>query len=280
MTVCGVGLMGGSLAWAARKSGLAVEVVGFDQERSNLDFALAHGLISRAADSPAAAAQHADLVVIATPVMAMPKVLAAMAPHLPDSAVVSDTASVKGWVVRKLSPLLRAQMALVPAHPIAGKETGGPASAEPSLFAGRRVILTPCARSSAEGLRLVEEMYRSLGAEVEMMDAQSHDELLACASHLPQIAATALALALGSARIGKRAALEYGAGGLRDTTRLALSPAELWRDICLTNRAPILRALALYRERLDEMQQLIERGDAEGLTQALARGRKVREQLK
>ncbi len=280
MTVCGVGLVGGSLALAVRKSGLAREVVGFDRERSNLDFALSHGLISRAADSPAAAAQGAELVVLATPVLAMPKVLAAMAAHLPDGAVVSDTGSVKAWVARKLAPLLRGGMALVPAHPIAGKELGGPAAAQASLFAGRRVIITPCARTSADGLRVVEAVYRSLGAAVEMMDAQTHDELLAHSSHLPQIAATALALALGPARVGDKAAFEYGASGLRDMTRLALSQPELWRDICLTNREPILRALALYREALDEMQQLIEQGDAPGLAAALARGRRMREQLK
>jgi prephenate dehydrogenase len=280
MTVCGVGLIGGSVALGARRRGLAREVVGFDRTRAHLDFALSHGLISRAVDSPAAAAQGAQLVVLATPLLAMPKMLAAMVPHLPEDAVITDTGSVKAWVVHKLAPLLRGPMALVPAHPVAGKELDGPKAAEASLFEGRRVIVTPTAQSGAEGLRMVEGMYRALGARVETMDARTHDRLLARSSHLPQLAASALALAIGQARVGDKLVFDYGAGGLRDTTRLALSPAEMWRDICLTNREAILEALALYRDALDNLEQLIERGDAQGLEVALARGRQMREQLK
>jgi prephenate dehydrogenase len=280
MTVCGVGLMGGSLALGVRRLELVREVVGFDHERRHLDFALGHGLITRAVDSPAAAAQDTELLVLATPVMAMPKVLAMMAPHLPDDAVVSDMGSVKSWVVHKLMPLLRDRMALVPTHPLAGKELGGPAAAEPSLFGGRRVIITPCERSSPQGMQIIEALYRALGAKVETMDAQTHDQLLAYSSHLPQLAASALALALAQARVGDRLAFEYGASGLRDTSRLALSPPEIWRDICITNRAPILQALALYRAALDDLQQLIEQSDAQGLTAAFARGRQTREWLK
>ncbi len=279
LTICGVGLIGGSLAMAARREGLVGRIVGLGRGQANLDVAVERGIVDFATRDPAEAARGADLVMLATPVLTFPETLKAMLPYLPDDAVITDVGSVKGWVVDSLEPMLGPRMALVAAHPVAGKETTGAGAAEPGLFAGRRVIITPSARSLPGAIDRVEALWRATGARVERMAPAAHDAILARASHLPQIAASALAAALGEERIDGKAALEYGAGGLRDTTRIAASPAEMWRDICLTNRDAILAAIGLYRGSLDQFERAVERGDARALIELFERGRRMRERL-
>ena len=131
-------------------------------------------------------------------------------------------------------------------HPVAGKETTGADAADPALFLNRRVILTPSAKSTPEAINKIEQLWRATGANVEMMDAATHDAILARSSHLPQVVSSALAAALNGEQIGDKVAAEYGAGGLRDTTRLAASSSEMWRDIFVTNREAIVAALKLY----------------------------------
>lgn len=279
MTVCGVGLIGGSLALIARREGLVERVVGLGRTQRNLDVALERGIIDHATRDPAEAARGADLTVLAVPVCTMPETLAAMMPYLPAAAVVSDVGSVKGWVVRALEPLLGARMALVGVHPVAGKETTGAAAADAALFAGRRAIVTPSARSTADALDRVERLWRATGARVERMEPGEHDEILARASHLPQIVASALAAALAGERVGGREAAEYGAGGLRDTTRIAASSAEMWRDIVLTNREAIIAALELFRGTLEDFERAIRAGDMAQFEALFNRGRAMRERL-
>jgi prephenate dehydrogenase len=279
ITICGVGLIGGSLALAARKHRLAGRIVGLGRTQANLDLALARGLIDEATREPAEAARGADLVMLATPVRRIPETFAAMAPHLPGDAVVTDVGSVKGWVVAALEPLLGPGMALVAAHPVAGKEATGAGAAEEGLFEGRRVIITPSARSTAKAADKVEALWRATGARVERMAPEVHDALLARASHLPQIVASALAAALSEERVDGRLAAEFGAGGLRDTTRIAASSAEMWRDICLTNRDAILSALRLYRDAFDQFGAAVEGADGERIAALFERGRKMRERL-
>jgi prephenate dehydrogenase len=280
MLVCGVGLIGGSLAMIARREGLVAETVGLGRTQQNLDVALKRKLVDRATRDPAEAARGADLVVLCVPVRTIPAVFAAMVRHLPDHAVVTDVGSVKGFVVRELEPLLRPGMALVAAHPVAGKETTGAGAADPELFKDRRVILTPSARSTPDAIERVEALWRATGARVERMAPEVHDQILARASHLPQIVASALAAALADERVDGKLAAEFGATGLRDTTRIAASSPEMWRDICLTNRDAILSALRLYRTSFDDFLRLLEAGDGPGLEALFERGRRIRERIK
>ena len=280
MTLCGVGLIGGSLAMTARAQGLVERIVGLGRTQANLDVALARGLIDFATRDPAEAARGADLLVLATPVMTFPETLAAMIPYLPHDAVITDVGSVKEWVVRALEPLLGPGMALVGVHPVAGKETVGAGAAEEGLFVNRRVIVTPSRRSNPAAVAKVTALWRATGANVEELAPAAHDALLARASHLPQIVASALAAALEGEQIDGKLVIEYGAGGLRDTTRIAASSAEMWRDICLTNRDAIRAALELFRGSLDKFTGAVELGDADELTALFERGRKMRERLK
>jgi prephenate dehydrogenase len=280
LTIAGVGLIGGSLALIARKHGLVERIVGLGRTQANLDIALERGIIDVATRDPAEAARGTDLLILATPVLTFPSTLAAMTPYLPADCVVTDVGSVKSWVVRELEPLLGPSMALVGVHPVAGKETTGAIAADEELFRDRRVIVTPSARSTAEAVAKVEALWQATGARVERMAPEVHDGLLARASHLPQIAASALAAALADEYVDGKRAVEFGAGGLRDTTRIAASSAEMWRDICLTNREAILEALRLFGASFAEFERAVEQGNADRLIALFERGRQMREHLK
>lgn len=280
ITICGVGLIGGSLALVAREKHLGERIVGLGRTQANLDLAIARGMLDFATRDPAQAARGADLVMLAVPIRTMPETLGAMLPWLPPNAVITDVGSVKGWVVRELEPMLGPSMALVGVHPVAGKETTGAGAGDRELFVKRRVIVTPSARSTPEAVRKIEELWRATGAAVERMDPDEHDRILARASHLPQVVASALAASLEGERVGARLAAEFGAGGLRDTTRVAASSAEMWRDICLTNREAMLGAMHLFRTSFAEFEHAVDSGDGEALTRLFERGRMMRERLK
>lgn len=279
LTICGVGLIGGSLALIARKHRLVERIVGLGRTQANLDVALARGLIDSATRDAAEAAHGADLVMLATPVMTFPATLAAMVPYLPPSAIVTDVGSVKSWVVEQLEPLLKPAMSFVGVHPVAGKEITGAAAAEEGLFVNRRVIITPSTRSSTEALEKIEALWRATGAQVERMAPAAHDAILARASHLPQIVSSALACALADEVVEGRWAAGFGAGGLRDTTRIAASSPEMWRDICLSNREAITRALKLYSEWFDRFEHAVAASDEQALNELFARGRRMRERI-
>ncbi|HVA78979.1 MAG TPA: prephenate dehydrogenase/arogenate dehydrogenase family protein [Candidatus Binataceae bacterium] len=280
LTIAGVGLIGGSLAMVAKRDGLVGRIVGLGRTQANLDVALERGMLDAATRDPAQAARGADLLMLAVPILTMRATLERMLPYLAQNAVITDVGSVKGWVVRELEPVIPAGMTLVAAHPVAGKETVGAVSADPELFRGRRVIITPSAKSTADAIARVEALWTATGAEVERMDADLHDAIMARASHLPQVVASALAAALAEERVGGMLALEFGASGLRDTTRLAGSSWEMWRDIFITNRDAIVAALKLFGSTIEEFQELIETGDSAALEHLFKRGRAIREKLK
>src|SRR5262249_26602996 len=167
--------------------------------------------------------------------------------HLPPEAVITDVGSVKRWVVEKLEPLLGPGMALVAAHPVAGKETTGAAAADPQLFAGRRVIITPSARTTPAALEKVTQLWLATGARVEQMPAGVHDQILALASHLPQLVSSALGAALADEQVAGHDAAAFGAGGLRGTTRLAMSSGEMWGYLSDQSGSDSPRVGAVYR---------------------------------
>jgi prephenate dehydrogenase len=280
ITICGVGLIGGSLALIAREKNLIARAVGLGRTLTNLEVARNRGMIDLATQDPVEAAGGADLVMLAVPIRTMPAVLAAMIPHLPPHAVITDVGSVKGWVVRELEPLLKPGMSLVAVHPIAGKETTGAEAADRELFVNRRVIVTPSKTSTPDAIDKIEQLWRATGANVETMDPDTHDRILARSSHLPQMVASALGASLKDERVAGKLAAEYGAGGLRDTTRLAASSTEIWRDICFTNRAAIVEALSTFDATFAELRKTIEDGDEEKFAALFNRGRAMRERLK
>ncbi len=280
MTIAGVGLIGGSLALVARRKRLVGRIVGFGRTEANLDIAMARGMINSASRDPVEAAKGSDLLLLAVPIVTMRATLEKMVPHLAPDAVVTDVGSVKGWVVRELEPLINPPMTLVAAHPVAGKETTGAVAADPALFRDRRVIITPSAKSTEAAIAKIEKLWAATGARVERMDPDLHDALLARASHLPQILSSALAAALLDERVGGLWAAEFGASGLHDTTRLASSSWEMWRDIFVTNREALKSALKLFGATFAEFERMIEAGDIDALEKLFERGRQMREKIK
>jgi prephenate dehydrogenase len=280
MTVCGVGLIGGSLALIARRAGVVGKVIGLGRSRANLDVAVERQMLDVATRDPVEAARGADLIVLAVPIMTMRATLEKMIAHAAPDAVVTDVGSVKGFVVRELEPLITGKRSLVAAHPVAGKETTGAIAGDPALFRDRRVIITPSAKSTPDAINKIEQLWSETGACVEMMDPDTHDELLARASHLPQIVSSVLAAALAEEHVGDKLAVEYGASGLRDTTRLAASSWEMWRDIFITNREAIAAALKLYGATFAEFQRMAESGDIGGVEKIFNRGKQMRERIR
>jgi len=280
MTIAGVGLIGGSLALVAKRERLVDRVVGYGRTQANLDIASARGMIDLASRNPEEAARGSDLVILAVPILTMRATLEKMLPQLAPAATVTDVGSVKGWVVRELEPLIRPPMTLVAAHPIAGKETTGAAAADPELFRDRRVIITPSATSSGAAIAKIEKLWHATGARVERMDPDLHDALLARSSHLPQIVSSALAAALLDECVGGLWAAEFGAGGLRDATRLAGSSWEMWRDIFATNREALKSAMQRFGATFAEFEQTINTGDIDALENLFERGRRMRAKVR
>ena len=269
MAVAGVGLIGGSLALAARAAGLVGEVVGLGRSEANLRVARDRGIVDRVATDVAAAAAGADVVVLAAPVGACAALADAFRPHVAADTILTDVGSVKASLVAALETRWPDSGRVVGAHPIAGSEAAGAAAARADLFRGRLCILTPTPRTRPEALARVRALWRGVGARTEEMDATVHDEILARVSHLPHVVAYSLMRALGDAHVAGRPVLEYAGSGLRDTTRIAGSSAELWRDIALAN-APALRgAIAELRAALDHLDALIGAGAADELLAAL-----------
>jgi len=279
LTVAGVGLIGGSLALAAREAGLVGEVVGFGRSEANLRVALDRGIVDRVARDPASAVAGADAVLLATPVGTCAALADAFRPHVGPHTLLTDVGSVKGSLVDALEARWPEPGRVVGAHPIAGSEIAGAAAARADLFRGRLCILTPTKTTQPEALGAVRTLWEGVGARVEEMDAALHDAILARVSHLPHLVAFALVDAVTGARAAGRPVAPYAGSGLLDTSRIAASSPELWRDIALANAGALREALAEFRAALDRLEQLVAAGDAAGLEAAIAGVRAARRAL-
>jgi prephenate dehydrogenase len=279
MVVAGVGLLGGSLAWGARERGLVEEVVGYGRSAESLRIAKRKGLIDAGFMRPGDFPPDTDFLVLATPVLGMAPLARQFAPRIGPRCIVSDVGSVKGAVVRAVEKALPPGVAFVGAHPIAGSEKSGPGAAAPDLFRERRCILTPTAKTERGALRRVACFWSALGAKVEVMDPDLHDEVLAVVSHLPHVAAYALVRMLERARADALDPADYCGGGFKDTTRIAASRAEIWRDICLANRRALVRALDDYIRYLARVRRWIREGRGAALEREFSRAAERRREL-
>jgi prephenate dehydrogenase len=276
VAIIGVGLIGGSLARALRTAGVTREIIGVSRKSETLGKALELGVIDRG-ETDVSKVGPVDVVVIATPVRAMPGIMRALAPHLGSETVVTDVGSVKGFVCDAADRHLgEAATRFVPAHPIAGTEHSGVEASFASLFQDRTVILTPREITSQSAVETVASLWRPTGAEVASMDPQRHDDLLAATSHLPHMVAYALVSCL--ARHPQADELFHlAAGGFYDFTRIASSDPEMWRDIGLTNTGPLVESMKAFRVELDALIRALETGDEQGLQRAFAHAKDARD---
>ncbi len=279
IAVLGVGLIGGSIAAAARARGLSDRVVAFSPGRDAAE-ALELGLVDAVAEDPAAAVDGADLVVLAAPIPVLPSLFAQIAPRLGPDAVLTDAASTKRSTIVAARQALGAGFPrFVPAHPIAGAERHGPAAARSDLFDGCLALLCPEPDTSAQAYRRIASFWSEIGARVVDMPAGDHDRLFAEVSHWPHAAVFALCAAIGG---GARAedALRFAGAGLRDTTRIGASSAGLWADIVLDNREAVLECAAAFERELRAMLDAIERGDRAALLERFETASRWRRRLR
>lgn len=270
LAVLGLGLLGGSVAAAAKERGLAREVVGAARRPAPLERALAAGLVDSVA-TPADAVVGADLVVLGTPVGAMPALLADVAEGLSPGCLVTDVGSVKEAVTRVLPGLLPEGVEFVGSHPMAGSHLRGPDHARADLFDGAACVVTPLPGQSEASVERIESFWRALGARVTRRAPDVHDEHVAWVSHLPHLVAFAYAAALEAA---PERAGELAGGGFRDFTRIAQSDAEMWGEILSSNAKALAGPLNRFSASLAELAGALEEGDGASLEKSLDRARR------
>ena len=282
VTIIGVGLLGGSLGLVLKEHGLAKTVVGIGRRQGNLELAVQMGAIDRFTLEPHEAVRDSDFIILATPVDTYVSHVQEWGQYVPSGAIVSDVGSVKGQLVFDVEAALPSTACFVGAHPIAGKEKSGVAHATSKLFEGARCIVTPTPKTNADALTKVRDLWEAAGSKVLSMDPMVHDWVLGAVSHLPHIAAFSLMHALEALQEqtpGALNLLDYSGGGLRDTTRIAASSPEMWRDICLANRENLLKMIDQYIIQLQVFKQLLNNQDASGLVKNVEQAKALREGL-
>jgi cyclohexadieny/prephenate dehydrogenase len=277
IALIGFGLIGGSIARAAKAQGLAGEIVTTARSKETRARVIELGIADRVLDTNAEAVKDADLVILCIPVGICGDVAKEIAPHLKAGAIVSDVGSVKGAVLRDMAAHLPADVHFVPAHPVAGTEHSGPDSGFAELFINRWCILTPPENANAAAVDKLATFWSAIGANVEIMTADHHDLVLAVTSHLPHlIAYTIVGTADELEDVTRSEVLKFSAGGFRDFTRIAASDPTMWRDVFLTNKDAVLEMLGAFQEDLSKLTRAIRRGDGDALFDHFTRTRAIR----
>jgi cyclohexadieny/prephenate dehydrogenase len=277
LALIGVGLIGSSIARAARAQGAARSIVATARSPATRKRVAELGIADQVVETPADAVEGADLVILCIPVGACGAVAKDIAPHLAQGAIVSDVGSVKGAIVRDMGPHIPKGVHFVPAHPVAGTEYSGPDAGFAELFVNRWCILTPPKGADAAAVEKLAAFWTLLGANVETMDADHHDLVLAITSHLPHlIAYTIVGTADEMQKVTRSEVLKFSAGGFRDFTRIASSDPTMWRDVFLANKDAVLEMLGRFNEDVSALTKAIRNGDGNALFDHFTRTRAIR----
>jgi cyclohexadieny/prephenate dehydrogenase len=280
IALVGIGLIGSSLARVMRREKLAGHIAVSTRSAATLKRAEELGLGDSYSTDAAEAVRDADLVIISVPVGSSGEVAAQIAPALKAGAIVTDVGSTKRSVIAQIEPHMPENVHFIPGHPLAGTEKSGPDAGFADLFENRWCIFTPLPDTDAAALEKLSEFWRRCGSDIDTMDPEHHDMVLAIVSHLPHIIAYNI---VGTAddleAVTKTEVIKYSASGFRDFTRLAASDPTMWRDVCLHNKDAILEMLARFSEDLASLQRAIRWGDGEKLFDMFTRTRAVRRSI-
>ncbi len=277
VALIGLGLIAGSMSLAMRRAGLAGRIVGTARSAETREVAREIGLVDEVFETAAEAVKDADLVVLAVPVGAMGSVAREIGPHLKPGATVTDVGSVKRAVIRAVAPHIPKGVHFIPGHPLAGTEHSGPRSGFAELFDNRFCILLPPEDVDAGALADLRALWQGMGANVEEMDPDHHDLVLAVTSHAPHlIAYTMVGVADDLRRVTDKEVIKYSAAGFRDFTRIAASDPTMWRDVFLNNKDATLEILGRFTEELFALQRAIRTGDGDYLFEYFTRTRDIR----
>lgn len=274
VAIIGVGLIGGSIGLAVRKRKLAKEVVGVFRHRSTMRRALRRKAVDTGVMDVGEGVAGSDLIIICSPVHAIPALAREAARFAKPGAVITDVGSTKAWIVARMEKLLAGTPAtFVGSHPMAGSEKTGVEAARADLVDGSPCIVTRTVRTDRRALAKVVSFWKALGGRTTVLSPAEHDRMVALISHLPHVVAFSLAGAVPVQSLG------YAAEGFRDTTRVASSDPELWADIFMTNRRELMRSAKLFRDCYDAIVAAIARGDRRGMARAMAVARRKRDIL-
>ncbi len=278
MALIGMGLVASSMALAVRRSGAVETITGYTRSQKTKAEAEELKLVDAMCDSPEAAAEGADLVVLCTPVLTFGQITKKIAPILKSGSTLTDVGSVKGHVVKSVSAIVPDDVHFIPGHPLAGTEHSGPKAGFADLFQNRWCILTPFADTDQTELKRLMSFWNALGSHVECMDSRHHDVVLAVTSHAPHlIAYTMVGVADHLTRVTNTEIIKYSAAGFRDFTRIAASDPVMWRDVFLTNKDSTFEILGWFIEELLGLQRAMRSGDGEYLQNYFQRTRKIRQ---
>jgi len=280
LAIIGLGLIGSSIARAARAKGLARSIVAIDSDADVRARVEALSLADHVTGDAASGVEGADGVIFCVPVLANGPLAALIGPHLAKGTILSDVGSVKGAVLRDIGPHVPEGVHFIPAHPVAGTEYSGPEAGFATLFANRWSIITPPEGVDAAALAKLIAFWEGMGANVEVMDAEHHDRVLAITSHVPHlIAYNIVGTAADMEAVTQSEVIKFSAGGFRDFTRIAASDPTMWRDVFLTNKEAVLEMLGRFNEDLLALQRMIRWGDGEGLHALFTRTRAIRRSI-
>ena len=278
--IVGLGLIGGSVGLAIKRSNISNQITGYARSNSTLERAIELGLVDKVEDNLKDAVNDCDLVILATPLSAFKKLVEEMSPFLKKDCIITDTGSAKLSVIEDLSGILPSNVEFVPGHPIAGTEESGPDAGFAELFDNRWCILTPTDDNSSHAVDLVREFWESIGSKVEIMDPLHHDKVLAITSHIPHlIAFNIVGTANNLANVTEKEVVKYSAGGFRDFTRIAASDPKMWSDIFTYNSEAVLEMLELFSDDLAKLKAAVIKKDSDLLFSNFEKTREVRKNI-
>ena len=273
IAIIGLGLIGGSLALALKQSGFKGEIAGIGRSEANLLRAKEMKMIDSFSTDHADGVHNADLVILASPIGQFEQIVNNMKNNLKKGSIVTDVGSVKTSIVKNLDAIMPEGVSFVGAHPIAGKECSGIDAANAELFRNAKCIITPSSGSADHAIEEVIRLWESVGAVILHMSPEEHDQIFAAVSHLPHVIAYATVNSIMEVNPN---ILHFGGTGLKDMSRIALSPADLWRDICAFNKDDVLHVLKIFSSSISNMTELIEKSDWAALEKEFRRAQEAR----
>jgi prephenate dehydrogenase len=274
VTIIGVGLIGASFALALKKNRLCSSITGFGRNRENLVRAKERGIIDSFESDLAATCRDADLIMLSTPVGTFIELTKAIAPALKKGAVVTDAGSVKGRLVYEIEKIMPEGVHYIGGHPIAGNDRSGLDASDAELFRDAKCIITPTENSDAGSLQAVTDLWKSLGSEVITMTPENHDKVYAAVSHLPHLIAYNIINTVAEIDISY---LKFCGQGFKDTTRIASSSPELWRDICIMNRENLIEMISVFQKNLETLGRYLRASDPDSIEKEFRKARTLRE---
>ena len=278
--IVGLGLIGGSIGLAIKRSNISNQITGYARSNSTLERAIELGLVDSVKDNLKDAVNNSDLVILATPLSTFRELVEEMSPFLKKGCIITDTGSAKLTVIEDLKDILPNGVEFVPGHPIAGTEESGPDAGFAELFDNRWCILTPTEDNSSNAVDLVKDFWESIGSKVEIMDPMHHDKVLAITSHIPHlIAFNIVGTANNLANVTEKEVVKYSAGGFRDFTRIAASDPKMWSDIFTYNSDAVLEMLDLFSNDFAKLKAAVIKKDSDLLFSNFEKTREVRKNI-